>query len=289
MEATREAVETDLAYSTTIITLSEFHSASERRKAFKKARIEQAWGNDWEEKLGELLPPWPAEEFLRELARFAKRNKTWVEAKVLMESNIAQRLAAKSTKKYKWLTTRDIAEKSTVEKTRLWGKKITNEQAPAGQETRTSKTPSPQSEQSSNLAEIPEESEAGQGTESSSGTNSSDLQPLQNQLAEAESSTPKGAREVETSGRKRRRQSEGGKWKRYRIGIPVINLDVEERVDELKQKAQGEEEKDDALAVEGALRILTAGEGRQDTGILRRRLEKLLRASKVEIEEELEN
>jgi len=94
---------------------------------------------------------------------------------------------------------------------------------------------------------------------------------------------------VETSGRKRRRQSEGGKRKRYRIGIPVINLDVEEGVDELKRKAQEEEEKDDALAVEGVLRILTAGEGRQDTGILRRRLEKLLRASKAEIEEELEN
>ena len=69
----------------------------------------------------------------------------------------------------------------------------------------------------------------------------------------------------------------------------MINLDVEERVDELQRKAQVEEEKDDALVVEGALRILTAGEGRQDTGILQRRLEKLLRASKAEIEEELEN
>jgi len=176
--------------------------------------------------LGELLPPWPAEEFLRELARFAERNKMWVEVKLLMESNIAQRLAAKSTKKYKWLTTRNIAEKSTVEKTRLWGKKITNEQAPAGQETRASKTPSPQPEQS-DLAEIPKESEAGQGMESSSGTNSSDPQPLQNQLVEAEPSTHdddeqdagqnkgEGVREVEASGRKRRRQSEGGKWKRY--------------------------------------------------------------------------
>ena len=286
MKATREAVETDLAYSTTIIPLSEFHSASERRKAFKKARIEKAWGNDWEEKLGEMLPPWLAEEFLRELARFAERNKTWVEAKVLMESNIAQRLAAKSTKKYKWLTARDIAEKATVEKTRLRGKKVTNKQSPAGQEA--SKTPSPQPEQS-DLAEIPEESEAGQGTESSPSSNFSDPQPLQNRLAEAEPSTPKGAREVETSGRKRRRQSEGGKRKRYRIDIPVIDLDVEEGVDELKREAEGEEEKDDALAVEGALRILTAGDGKQDAGILKRRLEKLLKASKAEIEEELDN
>jgi len=188
MEATREAVETELAYSTTIIPLSEFHSALERRKAFKKARIEQPWGNDWEEKLGELLPPWTAEEVLRELARFAECNKRWVEAKVLLESNIEQRWGAKSTKKYKWLMVRDIAEKATVEKTRLWGKKVNNEQAPAGQEA--SKTPSPQLEQSSDLAEIPEESEAGQGTERSSGTNSSDPQPLQNQLVEAEPSTP---------------------------------------------------------------------------------------------------
>jgi len=77
-----------------------------------------------------------------------------------------------------------------------------------------------------------------------------------------------GAREGEASGRKRRRQSEGRKRKRYRIGILMINLDMEERVDKLKQKAQGEEEKDDALVVEGALRILTTGEGRQNTGTL---------------------
>jgi len=42
MEATREAVETDLAFSTTIIPLSEFHSSSERRKGNAKARIEEA-------------------------------------------------------------------------------------------------------------------------------------------------------------------------------------------------------------------------------------------------------
>ena len=44
-----------------------------------------------------------------------------------MESNIAQWLAAKSTKKYKWLMVSDIAEKLTVEKTRLQGKKVTIE------------------------------------------------------------------------------------------------------------------------------------------------------------------
>jgi len=89
--------------------------------------------------------------------------------------------------------------------------------------------------------------------------------------------------------RKRRMREEGGARKRFRINIPVINLNVEEEVDELKRRAEGEEEKDDALAVEEALKGLTAGEGRRDMGILRRRLEKLLGASKAEIEEELEN
>jgi len=121
MEASREAVETDLAFSTTIIPLSQYHLESERRKGDAQTRIEEAWGANWEDKLGEMLPPWPEGEFLRELARFAERNTAWDDtkalmekksaerlterngawdaAKTLMEKNIAERLAAKRTKK----------------------------------------------------------------------------------------------------------------------------------------------------------------------------------------------
>jgi len=144
MEISWEAVETDLAFSTTIIPLSQYYTESERRKVNAKARIEEAWGVNWEDKLGEMLPPWPAEEFLRELARFAERNRAWDAAKTLMENNIAERLAARRTKKYKWLTSRDIAEKTVVEKKRLQGRKANNnEESLAGQEAPTSKSLSP--------------------------------------------------------------------------------------------------------------------------------------------------
>jgi len=86
-------------------------------------------------RLAEILPPWPAGEFLRELARFAEKNSTWGEAKSTMEAKIAERLAAKRTKKYKWLISRDIVEKHEVQKKRIRGKKTNdNRESPAGQE-----------------------------------------------------------------------------------------------------------------------------------------------------------
>ena len=68
---------------------------------------------------------------------------------------------------------------------------------------------------------------------------------------------------VPTNPRKRRRvaaDETGDKKRKYRIDIPVINLDVDEGVEELKREAQGEEEKDEALAVEEAVKALFGGE-----------------------------
>jgi len=67
----------------------------------------------------------------------------------------------------------------------------------------------------------------------------------------------------------------------------MINLDIAEGVHELKGKAKVEAEKDDTLAAEGAVRILTMRERKQDVGILKWRLDKLLKANKAEIKEEL--
>jgi len=63
--------------------------------------------------------------------------------------------------------------------------------------------------------------------------------------------------------RKRRRDAASetkGKRRRYAVGIPVINLDVDKGVEEFKREAQWEEGKDDALAVEGAMRLLFGAE-----------------------------
>jgi len=50
------------------------------------------------------------------------------------------------------------------------------------------------------------------------------------------------------------------KRRKLGVAISVVNLDLEEGVEELKQEAHGEEEKNDALAVEGVVWVLFGGE-----------------------------
>ncbi|RPB18286.1 hypothetical protein L211DRAFT_854263 [Terfezia boudieri ATCC MYA-4762] len=75
------------------------------------------------------------------------------------------------------------------------------------------------------------------------------------------------------------------KRRKYRVQIPVINLDVEEGIEELKREALGEEDKDEALAVENTVKMLFRGEGRQHKETARRLLEKVMRVMKAEVVE----
>jgi len=93
--------------------------------------------------------------------------------------------------------------------------------------------------------------------------------------------------------RKRRRDAASeteGKRRRYGVGIPDINLDVDKGVEELKREARGEEEKDDAFAVEGAMRVLFGGErpGKRHATRLLGKIMKVLKVEVVEVEEEEE-
>jgi len=63
---------------------------------------------------------------------------------------------------------------------------------------------------------------------------------------------------------------------------------VDERIEKLKREARGEEEKDNALAVEGAVRVLF-GRERPDRATAKRLLEKMLRVLKEVEEEETED
>ena len=91
--------------------------------------------------------------------------------------------------------------------------------------------------------------------------------------------------------RKRRRLAADGvseeKRRRLGVAISVINLDLEEGVEELKREAHGEEEKDDALAVEGAVRVLFGRErpNKRTTKQLIKKMMKVLQAEVVEEEE----
>jgi len=96
-----------------------------------------------------------------------------------------------------------------------------------------------------------------------------------------------------TTPRKRRRGAANevdAKRRKYGVDIPVINLDVDEEVEELKRAPRGEEEKDDVLAVEGAMRVLFVGErlGKEHTTKLLQKIMKVLKAEVVEVEEEEE-
>jgi len=82
-----------------------------------------------------------------------------------------------------------------------------------------------------------------------------------------------------------------GKRRRYGVGIPVINLDVDEGVEELKREAPGEEENDEALGVDGAMRVLFGGErpGKEHATRLLGKIMQVLKAEVVEVEEEEES
>ena len=71
MDTTREDVLEVVKYVEVITPLSIYSAKSERRKARARERLENACGRRWEAKLGELMPPWLAEGFMRELAVFA--------------------------------------------------------------------------------------------------------------------------------------------------------------------------------------------------------------------------
>ncbi|KAF8426116.1 hypothetical protein BGX38DRAFT_1147136 [Terfezia claveryi] len=126
MEADRGNLELDLAYITILVPLSEVHEKYKKRKANAVGRLVEAWSDNWEEDLGDLIPYWAAEEFLRALAIFAEKNKNIEAAKVLMKQRIQERLAAKRTKKVPYLMSRDVADRILTEKRRVRRRKTTD-------------------------------------------------------------------------------------------------------------------------------------------------------------------
>ena len=71
------------------------------------------------------------------------------------------------------------------------------------------------------------------------------------------------------------------KKRRVEIEIPVINLDIEEGIEELKAKAHDDEAKDNALAVEAGLRGLLGGQERIHGTLMAERLRMLMEAVKA--------
>ena len=75
-----------------LIPLSKLDTGMDRCQRRLEERLENTWGVDCRVNLGALLPKWPSETFLRELAVFAGKN-TWEEVKVFFPSQIKARIA----------------------------------------------------------------------------------------------------------------------------------------------------------------------------------------------------
>ncbi|KAF8440633.1 hypothetical protein BGX38DRAFT_1272972 [Terfezia claveryi] len=398
MEADRGNLELDLAYTTILVPLSEVHEKSEKRKANAVGRLVEAWSDNWEEDLSDLMPPWAAEEFLRALAIFAEKNKNIQAAKVLMKQRIQERLAAKRTKKVLYLMSRDVADRILTEKRRVRRRKTmdattegSDEQNPGlstqitssrndviagnnttGNKTNTtpkdnanktssapgssSKSPAPGSSSKSPTPHTFSKSSTPGSSSKSPAPGSSSKSPAPGSSSKSptphtssKSSTPGSSSKspapgfsskspalrsssksptphtssksstpgfssksptphtssksptpnlrrkvhknkehnspaevvsrVDTCKRKRQINKELQvneklyQGKKFQIHIPIINLDVDEALEEMKRRLVEDEDKDDVIAVEQAIKGLINGEGKPSIEIIKRRLQ----------------
>ncbi|KAF8432285.1 hypothetical protein BGX38DRAFT_1146449 [Terfezia claveryi] len=319
MQVDRVTADVELGFTSTILPLADIHTESERRKGKAKERLEATWGAQWEDQVGDLMPPWLAEEFLRELAMFSKKHVDWAAAKLILETSVQERLAAKKIKKVAWLTSRDIVDKAISDRRKARGKK-----ALAGSELETQVGESSAGRTQNPAGRAPldpptllssSQNSSSSITEAAAQPPNMDLENIDKELPgsevvvepqgsiphESSASLPKEAKaesgaeprlsEEVRMDKGKGREVDAGEVKdaeaapNPRKHIPVINLDMEEGVEELKREALGEEEKDEALAVEQAVRVLFQGMARPDKETARRMLRKMMKVMKAKVVE----
>ncbi|KAF8434402.1 hypothetical protein BGX38DRAFT_1275541 [Terfezia claveryi] len=97
----------------------------------------------------------------------------------------------------------------------------------------------------------------------------------------------KDAEAAPNSCKRKRATNEIEKRRKYQVDISIINLYMEEGVEELKcaSKVLGEEEKDEALVVEQAVRVLFQGMAWPDKETAWRMLRKMMKVMKAEVVE----
>ena len=115
MGVDRLTADTELGFSTMILLLAELHTKTETRKVKAKESLEATWGKDWEDMVGDLMPSWPAEEFLQGLAVFFEKHANWAEAKNILRDRISKQLATKTTRKVPWIMAQDVMGKHNDE------------------------------------------------------------------------------------------------------------------------------------------------------------------------------
>ena len=297
----RAAVESDLKLTSSIIPLSEDHASNERSKDFARTRLEDAWGADWEKKMGNWLPPWPSAIFLVMLAVYSKKY-PWGEATVFFENQIAKRLAKPKTCKNRWLTSQDLV---AINDLPLWKKKGKGKTIPVKDVAILTPADNPSS--SSTTQEVIRATEPPTAGPSGSGSHPSSSvlpppsgKPLPAAILEGPEVSTLAPKSVVHSGpsenppsRKRKaieappQQKKGNKW-RTEIKIPV-NLDIEDRIRTMRREAveaRDEQRLRDLKLVEKALRWIGHADGEERVGVevLKRRMILIFEVLQIEIE-----
>ena len=249
------------------------------------------WGNDWRTLMNDLLPPFPAETFLRELSIYARKI-PWNIAEPYFRSQIRKRLAIPYTKKYRWLTIRDITGKGTAgtkkRRTRVIPKGILPPTSsdltlvipkalpPTSTTTSYPNSPAQSTSQSSPLTSLPPTQPSSPSNDliegSSSGTmQSHDVQDLALRIQQV------------GKGKRRRLNIQENIRPRYKVEIPIINLDVEERIQEIEKEREREQDEEKikdisavVMAAKGLQLDVRDEQGRINKKRLEKRLERLI-------------
>ncbi|KAF8431550.1 hypothetical protein BGX38DRAFT_1277252 [Terfezia claveryi] len=306
MQVDRVTADIELGFTSTILPLADIHTESEQRKGKAKERLEATWGMQWEDQVGDLIPPWPAEEFLRELAVFSEKHVDWAAAKLILETSVHERLAAKKTKKVAWLTSHDIVDKAISDRYKARGKK-----ALAGLELETQVGESSTDRTQNPAGRAPldpptllssSQNSSSSITEAAAQPPNVDLENIDKELpgSEAEAKAESGAeprlseevrmdkgkgREVDAGEAKDAEAAPNPRKRKRSTNEIEKRRKYQEGVEELKREALGEEEKDEALVVEQAVRVLFQGMAWPDKETARRMLRKMMKVMKAEVVE----
>ena len=104
MGVTKTQVFEILEYKSVFVLLVNQSEAFDARKNQSKTKLEGLQEINWEEHFEELLPPWPEEEFLRQLATMADKFPNFERAFAVLKGIIkAQKLRPRS-RKYSYIT-----------------------------------------------------------------------------------------------------------------------------------------------------------------------------------------
>jgi len=202
------------------------------------------------------MAPFPAEKFMQVLAKYAKENSDISVVKKYFKERIDLRMRTKKTKKNPHLMLRNITDEAVTEKRKQKGKNVQSLEGP-GEEGQKENDK--------------EQGDAGSGTGSGTGSEAGKAVTQASKVA----ATNEGSL-------KRRRPDLGEKKKKYRLGFTAENLDIEERVAELKRAGVSEEEKDKAWKIEDTTNTLFGEREKGDTNLELKFLQDFLDAIRLE-------